>query len=89
MAGSQHLEVLGAGVSCGGLVGECDAVVQMHYLAVAFPKGKVDGVARMKHCEGGCMMDCVCHYEKGFLKVSWWIRSIRRRRLSGRVEACR
>lgn len=59
MAGGQDLEVLGAGISCGGLVGERDAVVKMHYIAVAFPKGKVYGVARMQHCEGGCMVDCL------------------------------
>lgn len=47
LAGGQDLEVLGAGVSCGGLIRECDAVMKMHYFAVAFPKGKVYGVARM------------------------------------------
>lgn len=47
LAGGQDLEVLGAGVSCGGFIRERDAVVKMHYFAVAFPKGKVDGVARM------------------------------------------
>lgn len=38
LAGGQHLEVLGAGISCGGFIGECDAVVQMHGFAVSFPK---------------------------------------------------
>ena len=47
LAGGQDLEVLGAGVSCGGFIRERDAVVKMHYFAVAFPKGKVYGVARM------------------------------------------
>ena len=49
LAGGQYLEVLGAGVTSGGLVGECDAVVQMHYLAVAFPEGNVDWVAAVEH----------------------------------------
>lgn len=64
MAGGQDLEVLGAGITSGGLVGKRNAVVQMHYFAVAFPEGKVYGVARMQHCEGGCMVDSVCHYVK-------------------------
>ncbi len=67
LAGGQDLEVLGAGVASGGLVGECDAVVQMHDFAVAFPKGKVYGVAAVEHSECRSVMDCVCHQLKGFL----------------------
>lgn len=49
LAGGQYLEVLGAGISCGGFIWERDAVVQMHDFAVAFPKGKVYGVAAVEH----------------------------------------
>ena len=67
LAGGQELEVLGAGVSCGGFIGECDAVVQMHDFAVSFPKGNIHGVAAMEHRECRSVMDCVCHQLKGFL----------------------
>lgn len=70
LAGGQDFEVLGAGISCGGLVGECDAVVKMHDFARPFPKGDVYRVSRMKHCQRRCMVYCLCHYEKGVLNVS-------------------
>ncbi len=61
LAGGQELEVLGAGVSCCGFIGKCDAVVQMHDFAVSFPKGNIHGVAAVQHRECRCVMDCVCH----------------------------
>ena len=61
LAGGQYLEVLGAGISCGGFVGKRDAVVQMHGFAISFPKGKVYWVAAVQHGECRCVVDSLCH----------------------------
>lgn len=49
LPGGKHLEVLGADIALRGCTRQGDAVVKMHYLAIAFPKGKVYRVAAVEH----------------------------------------
>lgn len=49
LTGGKHLEVLGADIALRGCTRQGDAVVKMHYLAIAFPKGKVYRVAAVEH----------------------------------------
>lgn len=70
LPGGKHLEILSADIALRCCARQGDAVVQMHDFARPFPKGDVYRVSRMKHCQRRCMVYCLCHYEKGVLKVS-------------------